>query len=205
MKRILLIEDEPQVRANLVTILQLEGFQVATAADGRAGLDEARRARPDLILCDITMPILDGYKVLAELRGDPALAGMPFIFLTARATLADLRAGMNLGADDYLPKPFSIDDLLGAIAARLARVGQNHAARLNPRPPVELEKLGLTPREAEVLHWIGQGKSNPEIALILDMGLATVKTHLNHIFEKLGVENRSSAMLRALEGGEAGA
>src|SRR6476620_9540249 len=152
MKRLLLIEDEPQVRANLETILKLEGFAVTTANDGRAGLTAARGEKPDLILCDITMPILDGYKVLAQLRDDPELAGIPFIFLTARATLADLRAGMNLGADDYLPKPFSVDDLLGAIAARLARASQNNNARLTPRSPEELEKLGLTRREAEVLH-----------------------------------------------------
>jgi len=202
MTRILLIEDEQKIRANLETVLALEGFAVTSANDGQVGLASARRERPDVILCDITMPVTDGYQVLAELRNDPELAGIPFIFLTARATLADLRAGMNLGADDYLPKPFSIDDLLRAIAARLARASQNQNARLTPRSPAELEKLGLTPREAEVLHWIAQGKSNPEIALILDMGLATVKTHLNHVFEKLGVENRTSAMLRALESGD---
>ena len=197
--RILLIEDEPQVRLNLVQLLELEGYTVTAAADGEKGLAAVRAERPDLVLCDITMPQLDGYGVLRELRADPAVADTPFIFLTAKATLADLRAGMNLGADDYLPKPFSSDELITAVAARLARATLGQSARTTVAAPEVLERVGLTRREAEVLHWLAQGKSNPEIATILALGLATVKTHVLHVFEKLGVENRSGAVLRALE------
>ena len=197
MKRILLIEDDAMVRGNLAFVLKREGYAVTEAGDGAAGLEAARRSPPDLILCDIAMPVRDGLSVLREMRADPDLASLPFIFITARSTLADLRAGMNLGADDYLPKPFSIEDLLAAVAARLARAGRT--ATRGGSNPSRLEKLGLTAREAEVLHWVGCGKSNPDIATILGMGVATVKTHLIHIFEKLGVENRAAAMLRALE------
>jgi DNA-binding NarL/FixJ family response regulator len=199
MKRILLIEDEPQVRANLCQILTLEGFGVTAAPDGHAGLACAREHHPDLILCDIAMPALDGYGVLRALRADPALADTPFIFLTAKATLADLRSGMDLGADDYLSKPFTAQGLLAAITARLARATLGHTARGTVASAEALERLGLTRREAEVLHWLAQGKSNPEVAIILDLGLSTVKTHVLHIFGKLGVENRSAAILRALE------
>ena len=197
MKRILIIEDDRQVRGNLAFVLKREGFDVSEAGDGIAGLAAARSDPPDLILCDIAMPGRDGLDVLRALRADPAVTAIPFIFITARATQADLRAGMNLGADDYLPKPFTIEDLLAAIAARLARAGQT--APRGGANPKRLEKLGLTAREAEVLHWVGCGKSNPDIATILGMGVATVKTHLIHIFEKLGLENRAAAMLRALE------
>lgn len=197
MKRILIIEDDRQVRGNLAFVLKSEGFAVSEAGDGVVGLAAARSDPPDLILCDITMPGRDGLAVLRALRADPAVTAVPFIFITARATQADLRAGMNLGADDYLPKPFAIEDLLAAIAARLTRAGQ--AAPRGGTNPKRLERLGLTAREAEVLHWVGCGKSNPDIATILGLGVATVKTHLIHIFEKLGLENRAAAMLRALE------
>ena len=199
MKRLLVIEDEPGLRDNLVTLLRLEGFEVAAAADGATGLEEAARHPPDLVLCDIQMPGLDGHTVLTRLRADARLAGVSFIFITARTSLADLRAGMNLGADDYLPKPFTSEELLAAVEARLCRAEITARARGIVPEPARLLALGLTLREAEVLHWVAQGKSNPEIALILNMGPATVKTHLLHIFEKLGVESRGAAALRAME------
>ncbi|HXU78231.1 MAG TPA: response regulator, partial [Methylomirabilota bacterium] len=105
MKKILLIEDQPQMRRNIATILEMEGFEVATAENGRRGVELARSANPDLILCDVMMPELDGYGVLKAVREDEATATIPFVFLTAKGEKTDLRAGMNLGADDYLAKP----------------------------------------------------------------------------------------------------
>lgn len=121
MTTILVIEDEEPIRENLATLLEAEGYTVISAANGRIGVQLARQHLPDLILCDILMPELDGYGVYRELRQDPVTAIIPFIFLTARATQADLRAGMILGADDYLTKPFRREDVLQAIATRLAR------------------------------------------------------------------------------------
>src|SRR6266496_4190932 len=128
MKRILLIEDHPPMRENLVLMLQMEGFEVLCAAHGRRGLELARSAAPDLILCDVMMPELDGYGVLHALRADPATATIPFLFLTAKGEKLDQRIGMNLGADDYLVKPVAKDEVLAAIAARLQRQ-QHHEAR----------------------------------------------------------------------------
>ena len=121
MQKILIVEDEEPVRTNLAELLDAEGFDVVQAADGQDGLRLAREHHPDLILCDIMMPVLDGYGVLQGLRADPAIATTPFVFLTARADRSDLRAGMNLGADDYLFKPFGRDDLLNTLSARLGR------------------------------------------------------------------------------------
>ncbi|HEY2341835.1 MAG TPA: response regulator transcription factor [Chthoniobacteraceae bacterium] len=196
--KILLIEDEPQMRENLETILELEGFAVVSAADGNRGLQLARSETPHVILCDITMPGLDGYEVLAALRADPDTATIPFLFLTAKSRKPEIRTGMNLGADDYLTKPISVPDLLGAIQARLRRA---HEQQTTPtlRSPDDLLPLGLTPREAEVLYWVSQGKTNPEIGLILAVSVATVKKHVEHIFEKIGVENRSAAILRVID------
>lgn len=200
MKTILIIEDQPDMRENIATILEMEGYAVLEAADGRAGLEAALEEKPDLILCDVMMPGMDGHQVLDELRRQPSIAGTPFIFLTARGEKRDLRQGMNLGADDYLTKPASASDLLDAISARLERE-QKRRASFDPdfSSPKPLEALGLTPREAEVLLWVAQGKSNPEIAVILGAAENTIKVHLRHLFEKLGADNRHALAFTALE------
>jgi DNA-binding NarL/FixJ family response regulator len=202
MKKILVIEDEPEMRRNLTTILRLEKFQPLAAANGRDGVELARRERPDLILCDVMMPVLDGYGVLQALRDDAATAAIPFIFLTAKGEKTDVRSGMNLGADDYLTKPVAKADLLSAIQSRLARAGQQSRAEFKPNftsaKPLETQ-LGLTPRVAETLLWIAQGKTNGDIATILGIAEGTVKKHVLEIFSALGVETRTAASLRALE------
>lgn len=199
MPSILLIEDHAPLRENLREMLALAGYQVAVAADGRTGLEMARAQRPDLILCDIMMPGIDGCEVLAHLRRDASTRAMPFIFLTAKGTPPEIRAGMNLGADDYLPKPVSRNDLLKAVRTRLERAKQQQQFAPRFDDPAPLMKLGISGREAEVLLWLAQGKGNGEIADILGLSVATVKKHTIHIFEKLGVEGRSAAMLMALE------
>ncbi|GAA4436743.1 response regulator [Pontibacter saemangeumensis] len=121
MKKILLIEDNNEIRENTAEILSLANYQVAEADNGRTGVDLARKEHPDLIICDIMMPQLDGYGVLHLLSKDPATAGIPFIFLTAKSEKEDFRKGMNLGADDYLTKPFDDVELLDAIEMRLKK------------------------------------------------------------------------------------
>jgi CheY-like chemotaxis protein len=119
MATILIIEDEAPIRENLRQLLQLEGYSVLEAADGISGIEAALASRPDLILCDILMPGVDGYGVLAELRGTPDLTAIPFVFLTASASLEDRSQALKRGADDYLIKPVRIADLLAAIKRQL--------------------------------------------------------------------------------------
>jgi len=200
MTKILIIEDEPAMRANLADVLELEGFQPVTAADGREGVAAARRERPDLILCDVLMPQLNGHGVLAALRDEPQTARIPFVFLTAKGERGDVRAGMDLGADDYLIKPVPLDELLQAIRARLERARQHQGEfKVNFKSPKPLESLGLSQREAEILFWTAQGKTNAELGVILDISPATAKKHLENIYQKLAVEGRHAATLMALE------
>jgi CRP-like cAMP-binding protein len=121
MKTILVIEDNLEVRENLQETLELYGYTVHTAADGTEGVTQALRFPPDLIICDVMMPKLDGFGVLNILSKKPATADIPFVFLTAKSEKEDLRRGMNLGADDYLTKPFYKDELLQVIETRLKK------------------------------------------------------------------------------------
>ncbi len=121
MTKILVVEDEANIREKLITVLGFEGFETLGAADGRVGVELARAEHPDLIVCDIMMPDLSGYGALRELRADPNTAAIPIIFLTAAASRADMRKGMELGADDYITKPYTVEELLAAVRTRLSR------------------------------------------------------------------------------------
>lgn len=121
MTKILVIEDELSVLEIIEEILAVEGFEVITATNGQLGLAAARNQLPDLIICDIQMPVLDGYEVLKTLHADAATTMIPFIFLSAKTSRSSQRLGMDLGADDYIPKPFTRDELLSAIQGRLSR------------------------------------------------------------------------------------
>ena len=121
MKKILVIEDEQDIRLHIVKILQYEGYHAIDAENGRIGVQRARQEHPDLIICDVLMPQLNGYGVLTALRQNPLTAAIPFIFLTAKTTQNDIRKGMSLGADDYLTKPFKVTDLLAAVKTRLEK------------------------------------------------------------------------------------
>ncbi|WP_276391581.1 response regulator [Eudoraea chungangensis] len=122
MKRqIVLVEDDKTLRESVAELLELNGFEVFTASDGEKGLKLIQNTMPDIVLCDIMMPKLDGYAVLECLLTKPETRGIPFIFLSAKAERIDVRKGMSLGADDYLSKPFQEWELLGAINSRLAK------------------------------------------------------------------------------------
>lgn len=121
MTKILVIEDELAIRENILELLETQDFEAIGAENGRLGVQMATEQRPDLILCDVMMPELDGYDVLAALRSEPSTMTIPFIFLTARADKSDTRKGMELGADDYLTKPCKASELLRAVETRLEK------------------------------------------------------------------------------------
>ncbi len=122
MHRILLIEDNRDVRENTAEILEMAGYKVYTADNGKKGVDMAIKYLPDLIICDIMMPVLDGYGTLHLLSKNPDTAHIPFIFLTAKTERSDMRKGMEMGADDYITKPFDKLELLNAVESRLRKV-----------------------------------------------------------------------------------
>ncbi|NCT16686.1 MAG: transcriptional regulator [Flavobacteriaceae bacterium CG_4_8_14_3_um_filter_34_10] len=140
MKKVLLIEDDTAVRENTAEIIELSGYKVVTAPNGKIGVMIAKRELPDIIICDIMMPEMDGYAVLKSLASEPSTQFIPFIFLSAKTEYKDIRIGMDLGADDYLTKPFNEEDLLNAIESRLAKTSILHDQRMNK--PIVDEKDG---------------------------------------------------------------
>ncbi|MBW4453737.1 MAG: EAL domain-containing response regulator [Nostoc indistinguendum CM1-VF10] len=149
MTKILIIEDEEAVRENILDLLEAEDFETIGAANGRIGVNLAISEVPDLILCDMMMPQLDGYGVLTILRQDPTTATIPFIFLTAKSAKSDFRQGMNMGADDYITKPFTRAELLSAIINRLEKHAtlKRHLSRprvtKNLSPKMQLLEISL--------------------------------------------------------------
>lgn len=121
MKTILLIEDDTTLRENTAELLELSNFRVITAPNGRIGIDKVKEHLPDLIVCDILMPEVDGYGVLESISNNPETSHIPFIFLSAKTEHKEVRKGMNLGADDYISKPFEEEELISAIESRLAK------------------------------------------------------------------------------------
>jgi YesN/AraC family two-component response regulator len=162
MTKVLVIEDEAQSREIFTEGLEAEGFDVINAENGLVGIQKAQEVLPDLVFCDILMPELDGYGVLNTLRQNPATAIIPFIFLTAKATKAELRQGMKLGADDYLTKPFTVEELLDAIAVRLKK-----QAALRQWYATEFQQaLETSATEAEVSQSFFP--RNPELSEVFD-------------------------------------
>ena len=143
MNKVLIIEDNDNIRENVVEILELSGYEVFAAANGKTGVETALKMLPDLILCDIMMPVLDGYGVLHLLTKNPETADIPFIFLTAKAERTDFRKGMDMGADDYITKPFDDVELLNAVESRLRKVEV-----LNQKYQKSLEGLDNMVRDA---------------------------------------------------------
>lgn len=147
MKKVLLIEDDRVLRENTAELLEMSNYEVITASDGKKGVIAARAGSPNIIICDIMMPELDGYAVLEELSQDKNTKHIPFIFLSAKSERKDIRKGMDLGADDYLTKPFEEDELIRAIESRLARV-----SILKDLALLELERDSLDRPEIKTLH-----------------------------------------------------
>lgn len=166
MTTILIIEDEVQTKKVLLDSLRFEGFTAIAADNGKAGLDLATKHRPNLIVCDIMMPEMDGYEVLSALREQRSTTAIPIIFLTAKVTMSDLRLGMDLGAEDYLTKPCTVDRLLTVIKARLRRsqqLKQYYSSSYQDSNEIffEWDKFAQSPRIAAVFEVIEDNYHRP--------------------------------------------
>jgi len=188
---ILVIEDDPLLCKNMELILQMEGFEVRTAADGMIGQALIAEKKPDLILCDILMPGMDGHTFLEGMKKNPDFSDILFIFVTALSEHADIRRGMLAGADDYLTKPFSTDDLITAVNGRLRKLEalRNRSIPVTDAAEQEILRSRISAREREVLILVGRGVTTREIAEQLFISPKTVEVHRSKLMKKLEVVN----------------
>ncbi|AOY96243.1 DNA-binding response regulator [Cupriavidus sp. USMAA2-4] len=192
-RKILCIEDDPETADLIAEELVDRGFAVDIAHDGQQGLAAILRDAPDLVLCDVSMPVMTGFELLERVTAlAPRFADMPFIFLTALAQREAELKGRRLGADDYVTKPVDFDILASIVETRLARV-----ARQRPALPA----VHLSEREIEALVWSARGKTSGEIATILGLSKRTVDFHIDNAREKLGVATRIEAVVKAASAG----
>jgi DNA-binding NarL/FixJ family response regulator len=191
-KRILCIEDDRETAALIAEELIERGYEVSVAHDGHEGLAAILRDTPDLVLSDISMPVMSGFEVLERLTAlAPRFSKMPFVFLTALTDRENELKGRQLGADDYVVKPIDFDVLATIITARLAGV-----ARTELWPKL----VELTDREVEILTWVARGKTSSEIAQILGLTKRTVDFHMDNARTKLGAATRTEAVIKAATG-----
>lgn len=200
MHSILIIEDDITLLGNMELILQMEGFVTCTACDGSTGITRMREKRPDLVLCDILMPGMDGHSVLEALKHDPALADIPFIFVTALDDRIAVRRGMSAGADDYLTKPFSAEELTSAVTSRLQRIEmlRQYDEQTVYQKEFSFLRQQVTARELEVLLLVGQGYTSKQIAKKLGIRQNTVEVHRANLMRKLDAPNAANLARWAL-------
>jgi DNA-binding NarL/FixJ family response regulator len=207
---IIIVEDDLVLRRGIEDLLSAQGFNVRGTENGFKALELMREQSPDLILSDIIMPVMNGYQFYHRVRSQEAWLWIPFIFLTAKDEIGDVRYGRELGADDYIKKPFEPEDLLAAVLGKLKRFDQFTQAGKNTRPLIgngsDMAALkhaidSLSEREREVLMLICGGLRNGQIAERLVIAVSTVKTHVASILAKLSVGSRTEAASLVLQVG----
>lgn len=196
-KRLLVVDDEPNLLRAVAACLKAEDFEVSTARSGNEALMQLAESVPDLIISDIRMPGMDGYKLARQLRGSPRTALVPIVFLTAKDETADRIEGFRAGIDAYLTKPFEPGELIAVVKGILNRVERTHSeiARLVSsgsiqESPISFQDEALTEAENRVATAVSRGLSNKEIAAELDISVRTVENHISHILDKKGFSNR---------------
>ena len=196
-RRLLVVDDEPNLLRAVAACLKAEDYEVSTARSGHEALMQLAEAVPDLIISDIRMPGMDGYKLARQLRGSPRTALVPIVFLTAKDETADRIEGFRAGVDAYLTKPFEPGELIAVVNGILNRVERTHSeiarlvsAREAQQTPVTFQDEALTEAENRVAMAVSRGLSNKEIAAELEISVRTVENHISHILDKKGFSNR---------------
>lgn len=196
LKRLLVVDDEPNLLTAIAAVLRGKGYEVTTARNGKDALLQIARQLPDLIVSDVRMPVMDGFRLARQLRAAPHTKLIPIVFLTAKDETEDRIEGFQSGVDVYLTKPFEPDELVAVIQNILTRVERTRTAittlvgNEDPAETVFVRDEELTDAEWRVAELVARGHSNKEIAVELDLSIRTIENHVSRILAKKNFSNR---------------
>ncbi len=202
-KKLLLVDDDPNLILLVQDYLEFQGYKVKTANNGREALKVLENYYPDLIICDVMMPEMDGYTLIENLRDDPNLCWLPVIFLSAKGQSEDRIKGLQKGADVYLIKPFEPEELVAQVESSLKQIkrildytNNSKEMEFSAKVPANIE---LTPTEFKVVQLVAKGMANREIAIILKVSQRTIESHVSNMLNKTRLHNRTELARWAME------
>jgi DNA-binding NarL/FixJ family response regulator len=201
--KLLLIDDDPNLILLVKDYLEFQGFEVLTAENGREALELLQEEQPDLIVCDVMMPEMDGYAFVEEIRKDPSQSWIPVIFLSAKGQSADRVKGLNTGADVYMVKPFEPEELVAQVESSLkqaSRLMQHRTKTTKAASKIQVpSSVELTPTEMRVVQLLAQGLGNRQIAEGMNVSQRTIESHVSNMLGKTGLHNRTELARWAIE------
>lgn len=206
-KKLLLIDDDPNLILLVKDYLEFRGYQVVTAGNGREALDLLGNLVPDMIICDVMMPEMDGYAFVEQVRQDQSKSWIPILFLSAKGQSQDRVKGLTTGADVYMVKPFEPEELVAQVESSLKQASrliqhQNKGAGGAPTIQVPFD-VELTPTELKVVQFVARGMANREIAEELKVSQRTIESHVSNMLGKTGLHNRTELARWAIENNKA--
>lgn len=202
-RRLLLIDDDPNLILLVKDYLEFRGYEVITAENGREALEVLEQDVPDMIICDVMMPEMDGYSLVSAIRSDPKTSWIPVLFLSAKGQSQDRVKGLNIGADVYMVKPFEPEELVAQVESSLkqaSRLIQHKDAKGDNAPKIQVPfDVELTPTELRVVQFVARGMANREIAEELNVSQRTIESHVSNMLGKTGLHNRTELARWAIE------
>jgi DNA-binding NarL/FixJ family response regulator len=201
-KKLMLVDDDPNLVLLVKDYLELRGYEVITAGHGRDALRLLEKTLPNLIICDVMMPEMDGYAFVKYVRDNPRTNCIPVLFLSAKGQIQDRVTGLSTGADVYMVKPFEPDELVAQIeaslkqAARMQQFQSESGSEFSAQVPLDVD---LTPTERRVMQFVARGMANKEIADELHVSQRTVESHVSNMLGKTGLSNRTELARWAIE------
>ncbi|GGA55478.1 DNA-binding response regulator [Okeania sp. KiyG1] len=204
-RRLMLVDDDPNLILLVKDYLEFRGYQVTTAENGREALEKLENEIPELIICDVMMPEMDGYTLVQHIRENPATEWIPVLFLSAKGQSQDRVKGLNTGADVYIVKPFEPEELVAQVESSLKQASrlikhQNSGVPSSNGPKIKVRRnVELTPTELKVVQLVAQGMANRDIAEMMEVSQRTIESHVSNMLGKTGLHNRTELARWAIE------
>ncbi|MGB5633204.1 MAG: response regulator transcription factor [Waterburya sp.] len=202
-KKLLLIDDDPNLILLVKDYLEFRGYNVDTAENGREALEVLDDLVPDMIICDVMMPEMDGYALVKHIREEPTTNRIPVLFLSAKGQSQDRVKGLNEGADVYMSKPFEPEELVAQVESSLKQIKrweQGRSTGLDGTPTIHVpHNVELTPTELKVVQLVAKGMANREIAKQLNVSQRTIESHVSNMLNKTSLNNRTELARWAME------